>query len=261
MTSPQFSPAHEALLATVPLRPGASISTQRVAYEHDGTELDGYIAVDDSNDSPRPGILVLHDWTGEGEYTQARAQMLARLGYVAMVADLYGKGVRPTGDDAAAEAGLYYGNLPLLRARVAAGLEKLAAHPSVDPSNIVVIGYCFGGSAAIEFARTGADVSGVVSFHGGLIAHDPADVDAISAPLLILTGASDPVVPDEAVLAFQEELRTAPDVEWELVSYSGAPHAFTLPESDNYRAVADARSWHSFVGFLDQVFAPAAAAA
>ena len=251
-----FSPAHENLLALVSLQPGARIATSRVAYDHDGTELEGYLALDESLDAPRPAVLILHDWTGEGEYSQVRAQMLARLGYVALVADLYGRDIRPTGDDAAAEAGKYYGDRPLLRARVAAGFDELAAHPAVDASRIAVIGYCFGGSAALEFARTGADVRGIVSFHGGLTAHDPADADAIRASLLILTGASDPVVPDEAVLAFQNELRTAPHVDWELTSYSGAPHAFTLPESGAYRPVADARSWRSLLNFLKVVFEP-----
>ena len=113
----------------------------------------------------------------------------------------------------------------------------MAANPAVDASNIVVIGYCFGGSAALEFARTGADVRGVVSFHGGLIAHDPADVDAIRASLLLLIGAADPVVPDEAVLAFQNELRTARHVDWSSPATVAprTPHAFTLPELDSYR--------------------------
>ncbi|WP_150306594.1 dienelactone hydrolase family protein [Planctomonas psychrotolerans] len=259
--TPSHPPASSALLETVPLRAGASISTDRVIYAHDGVSLDGYLALDESIDGPRPGILVLHDWTGEGDYTQVRAQMLARLGYVALVADLYGAGVRPTGDGAAAEAGKYYGDLPLLRARVQAGFDQLAAHPAVDAANIVVIGYCFGGSAALEFARTGADVRGVVSFHGGLIAHNPADVDAIRASLLILTGGNDPVVPDSDVQAFQDELRTVPDLDWEVVTYSGAPHAFTLPETDMYRPVADARSWQRFLAFLDEVLAPVPAAA
>ncbi len=255
----EFSPQHQALIDSVPLAEGSVIETGRVAYEESGTPLDGYLAWDGAPDAaePRPGVLVLHDWTGEGEYVHARAQMLARLGYVALAADLYGEGVRPTGDDAAAEAHKYYGDLPLLRSRVTAGFETLRADPRVDPDRIAVIGYCFGGSASIEFARTGAPIVGAVSFHGGLVTHDPADVASLSAPLLVLTGAADPVVPDEAVVAFENELRQAPGLDWQVVSYSGAPHAFTLPMIPAYRPKADARSWRAMEDFLGEVFAPA----
>jgi dienelactone hydrolase len=180
--------------------------------------------------------------------------MLARLGYVAFAGDVYGAGVRPSGDDAPAEAGKYYRDLPLLRSRVAAGFSWLQQHPAVDPARLAVIGYCFGGTAALEFARTGAPLRGVVSFHGGLIAHDPSDAAQIAASLLVLTGGADPVVPDEAVVAFEQELRGAPHVDWQITTYSGAPHAFTIPGGDSYRPVADARSWRAMVCFLDEVF-------
>ena len=251
----EFSPQHQALLDTVPLAGGAVIESERIRYEHEGAPLDGYLAWDGAAEGPRPAVLVLHDWTGEGEYVHLRAQMLARLGYVAFAADIYGSGIRPQGDDAAAEAHRFYGDLPLLRARVRAGFEVLRGDPRVDPERIVVIGYCFGGSASIEFARTGAAVVGAVSFHGGLITHEPADVERLEAPLLVLTGADDPVVPDAAVLAFEDELRTKPSLDWQVVSYSGAPHAFTLPGIPAYRPLADARSWRALQDFLTEVFA------
>ncbi|MCS5713427.1 dienelactone hydrolase family protein [Herbiconiux sp. CPCC 205716] len=248
-----FSSAHQAALDTVPLPPGARIEGERVRYADGDTALDGFLVADRAAEGRRPAVLVLHDWTGEQEYTRVRAEMIARLGLVAFAADLYGAGVRPTGDDAAAEAGKYYGDLPLLRRRVQAAYDLLAADPRVDASRIVVIGYCFGGSAAIEFARTGAALAGAVSFHGGLVTHDPADVSAIAAPLLVLTGADDPVVPDEAVVAFENELRQNPSIDWQVVLYSGAPHAFTLPEAPSWRPLGDARSWRAFRGFLDEV--------
>jgi dienelactone hydrolase len=139
---------------------------------------------------------------------------------------------------------------------VTAGVDAAIADENVDPDAVVVIGYCFGGSAALEFARTGAPVRGVVSFHGGLIAHDPADVAAIAAPLLVLTGGSDPVVPDAAIVAFQDELRSRDDLDWQVVVYSGAPHAFTLP-GPNHHDAADRRSWRAFLAFLDE-FLPVA---
>ncbi|MFI5841326.1 dienelactone hydrolase family protein [Catenuloplanes sp. NPDC051500] len=246
-----FSEKHAALLETVPF--DGELSDEVVNYAHDGVALEGYLAVDAAVDGPRPAVLVLHDWTGPQEYTRLRTHMIARLGYVAFAADLYGAGVRPTSqEDCQAEAGKFYGDLPLMRARVQAAYDVLAADPRVDASAIVVIGYCFGGSAALEFARTGAALAGVVSFHGALITHEPSDAAAIATPLLILTGASDPVVPDADVVSFQAELRDA-DVDFEIVSYAGAPHAFTLPEIPMYRPKADARSWTRFRAFLDEV--------
>lgn len=252
--SPALAPAFQALLEQVPIGERSVIEAETVPYEHEGTPLEGYLARDASADERRPAVLVLHDWTGVGDNVRMRAQMLARSGYVAFAADLYGAGVRPTGDTASAEAGKYYRDLPLLRSRVAAGFSWLQQHPAVDPARLAVIGYCFGGTAALEFARTGAPARGVVSFHGGLIAHDPSDAAQIAASLLVLTGGSDPVVPDEAVVAFEDELRGAPHVDWQVTTYSGAPHAFTIPGSDRYRPVADARSWRALVCFLDEVF-------
>lgn len=249
----EFSPAHQAIIDSVPLAPDSSIVEETIAYEHDGQALEGYLATDESIAGPKPTVLIVHDWTGLREYPKARAQMLARLGYTAFAVDVYGTGIRFDGDGAGAEAGKYYADLELMRARVQAGYDRAASDPRVDASRIVVIGYCFGGSAALEFVRTGAELRGAVSFHGGLITHEPADVAAIAAPILVLTGAADDVVPDEAVVAFENELRTRPELSWQVTSYSGTPHAFTLPEIPNYRPVPDARSWRELVGFLEEV--------
>lgn len=251
MTS--FAPAHQTIIDSVPLAPGSSIVEETVCYDHDGHALEGYFAHDDAITGPKPTVLIVHDWTGLREYPKARAQMLARLGYAAFAIDVYGTGIRFDGEGAAAEAGRYYQDLSLMRARVRAGYDRAVADPRVDGSRIVIIGYCFGGSASLEFVRTGAALRGAVSFHGGLITHEPADVADIAAPLLVLTGAADDVVPDEALVAFENELRTRPELDWQVTSYSGAPHAFTLPAITNYRPAADARSWRELVGFLDEV--------
>jgi dienelactone hydrolase len=243
------------LLEAVPRGEDAQIETGLIVYEHDGVALEGYYAKDASQLGPRPAVMLLHDWTGVGDNVRMRAQMLARLGYFAFAADIYGQGVHVTGDAASAEVHKYYGDLPLLRSRVRAGFDALAARDEVDASRIAVLGYCFGGTATLEFARTGAPARGFASFHGGLITHEPSDAAAIAAPLLIMTGASDPVIPDETVVAFQNELRTAPDVDWSVISYSGAPHAFTVPGGHGYRAKADSRSWRELVGFLEETIA------
>lgn len=250
-----FAPAHENLIDTVPLPDGSDIVEYTIAHDHDGTPLESVVVHDAARPGPKPTVVIVHDWTGLREYPRARAHMLARLGYAAVAIDVYGVGVRFEDDDvegASAEAGGYYGNPALLRARVQAGVDAATADENVDPDALVVIGYCFGGSAALEFARTGAPVRGVVSFHGGLVSHDPAEVGAVSAPLLILTGGADPVVPDAAVTTFADELRTREDLDWQIVVYSGAPHAFTLP-GPNYRETADRRSWRAFTDFLDEV--------
>jgi dienelactone hydrolase len=252
----EFLPVHRALIDSVPLAEGSVIRTESISYSDAGNPFEGYLASDEAAaTTARPAVLVLHDWSGEGEFVRARAQMLARLGYLAFAADLYGTGIRPQGDDAAKLAHSYYADLPTLRQRVQMAFDLLRADPRVDPERIAVIGYCFGGSAALEFARTGAPVAGTVSFHGGLIAHEPSDVEAIRSPLLVLSGAADPVVPDEAVIAFENELRTNPALDWQIVLYSGAPHAFTLPATPNYRATADARSWAALQAFLSEVLA------
>ncbi|GGM16131.1 dienelactone hydrolase family protein [Dactylosporangium sucinum] len=250
----ELSAVHQQLVETVPAGAGARIEACAVAYEHEGQALEGYAAHDTAIVEPKPAVLVIHDWTGLREYPKARAQMLARLGYYGFAVDIYGAGRRFDGhEESAAEAGKYYGDLELMRARVRAAYDLVAKDPAVDPARISVIGYCFGGSAALEFARTGAPLVGAVSFHGRLLTHEPADVAAISGSLLIATGAADPVVPDEAVAAFQDELRTRPELDWQVTSYSGAPHGFTLPGTPAYRAVADRRSWRELVGFLEEV--------
>ena len=259
--APSLSPVHAALLATVPLPAGAVIETGDVDYELDGTPLQGFLAFDSASTERRPGVLIMHDWLGLQEYPKVRAEMLARLGYVAFAADIYGTGVRPSPQDGAKVSGGFYGDPALVRARATAGLDQLLANPLVDPGRIAVIGYCFGGFVALELARSGADVAGVVPFHGVLSTPSADGAANIRAKVLVLAGGSDPVVPDEQIVEFKQAMRAAPQVDWQLISYSGAQHAFTLPEANSpehgaaYHPVAERRSWAAMRAFFDEIFA------
>jgi dienelactone hydrolase len=239
----------------------AEVKTRTVEYRQGDVILEGYLAWDATATSKRPGVLVVHEWNGITPYVRKRVEQLAALGYVAFAADVYGKGVRPkTREESAALAGRYKGDRALLRARVLAGLAELRKQPGVDPVNVAAIGYCFGGTAALELARAGADVKGVVSFHGGLDSPTPADAKAIRAKILALHGADDPFVPPAQVAAFEEEMRGG-KVDWQLVKYAGAVHGFTNPDNgtDNtngaaYNATADRRSWTAMRAFFDEIF-------
>lgn len=258
--STPLSPVLDDLLSTTPVPPGSAIEVTDVDYELDGTALRGLLAVDTAAAARRPGVLVIHDWLGVGGYVQARAQMLARLGFAAFAADIYGADLRPSGQDAPKVVGGFYADPGLVRARARAGLAQLRAHPLVDPDRIAVIGYCFGGFCALELARSGADIAGVVSFHGMLSTDSPEDAANIRVKVLVLSGAADPVVPDDQITEFENALRAAPAVDWQLIRYSGAMHAFTQPEADApdhgaaYQAAADRRSWAAMLSFFDEIF-------
>jgi len=241
----------------------ARLVTKSVEYRQGNSVLEGYLAYDDALKGKRPGVLVIHEWTGINSYVKKRTEQLASLGYVAFAADIYGKGVRPaTPELAGKEAAKYRGNdRTLIRNRAAAGLAVLAENPLVDSNRLAVIGYCFGGTAALELARSGAKVQGTVSFHGGLDTPNPADALKIRGKVLALHGADDPHVPPDQVAAFQQEMRLA-KVDWEMNYYGGAVHAFTNPDSGNdpskgvaYNAAADRRSWEAMKQFFAEIFA------
>jgi dienelactone hydrolase len=239
----------------------AKIITKTVEYNDGSTVLEGKVAYDDANIGLRPGILVVHEWTGLGTYVTSRIQKLAKLGYIAFAADIYGKGVRPTTpQEAGKTAGIYKNNRALLRQRVSLALEQLKAQPHVDVKKIAAIGYCFGGTTILELARSGADLKGFISFHGGLDTPTPNDAKNIKGEVLAFTGADDPHVPFKEVQAFEKEMREG-HVKWELVTFGGAVHAFTNPEAgdDNskgqaYNKDADLKSWEEMKLFLNRVF-------
>jgi dienelactone hydrolase len=231
----------------------AAIKTETVTYKDGEATLEGFVAWDDSLTGPRPGVLVVHDWTGLQDYAKERAKQIAGLGYVAFAPDIYGKDIRPTDPkECAVCAGKYRNDLPLLRQRVIAGLAQLKARKDVDPTRLGGIGYCFGGTCVLELARSGADVKGVVSFHGGLATKSPAGSGTIKARILVLHGGADEAVNKE-VPAFKEEMAKSM-AKMEFVTYEGAKHGFTKP-GGAYQEKADKESWAAMEKFFKEVFA------
>lgn len=238
----------------------AAIHTETVDYKQGDTTLEGFLAYDDSISGKRPGVLVVHQWLGLTDYEKRRATMLAQLGYVAFCADIYGKGVRPKDvSEAGALAGKYKSDRALLRARVNAGLDVLKKNELVDTKRVAAIGYCFGGTTVIELARSGADLNGVVSFHGGLDSPTPADGKNIKCKVLALAGADDPFQKPDDLTAFESEMRDS-KVDWQIVFYGGAVHAFTQPDPGfvnagaKYNEKADKRSWQAMKDFFAEIF-------
>lgn len=244
----------------------AKLQTKVVEYKQGNTVLEGYLAYDDAVQGKRPGVLVVHEWTGLGDYVKRRAEQLAEMGYVAFAADIYGKGIRPDNPkDAGAQANIYRSNRQLMRDRAQAGLAVLRNNPMTDAQRVAAIGYCFGGGTVLELARSGAPVAGVVSFHGNLDTPNPADAKNIKGRVLVLHGAVDPYVPPEQVDAFAKEMEAA-DVDWQMVAYGNAVHSFTNPSAGNdpakgsaYDAKADQRSWAAMKQFFSEIFASQAA--
>ncbi len=239
----------------------AQVQTDVVEYKHDKTVLEGYVSYDKSLKGPRPGILVVHEWYGVNDYVKKRAEQLALLGYVAFVVDMYGKGIRPTTpQECGIQAGKYRNDRPLMRARIKAALDELKKNKMVDTKKIAAIGYCFGGSVVLELARSGADVAGVISFHGGLDTPAPEDAKNIKGKILICHGGDDPNVTMEAVNAFRDEMSNA-KVDYQVIVYGGAVHSFTNPDAGNdpskgvaYNPSADKRSWEAMKQFLGEIF-------
>jgi dienelactone hydrolase len=257
-----------ALIFTAGAALNAKVITKPVAYEHAGVKLEGFLAYDDakvSSAKKAPGVLVVPEWWGLNDYTKGRAKQLAELGYVAFVTDMYGAGISTTDAKKAGElAGQFYGK-PLMAERAQAGLDQLLASGLVETSHVAAIGYCFGGSTVQALAYSGAQVAGIVSFHGGLIPV-PADAAARNkAKILVCTGAVDPFVNQESVETFSKSMNEG-KFDYQLISYAGAIHAFTNPGADQvaaangltgkigYNAAADHRSWAQMKVFFAEIF-------
>lgn len=233
------------------------MQTKDIAYDHDGIALKGFLAWDETQPGPRPGVLIVHDAGGLGEHIKDKARRLAGLGYTAFALDLWGDGQPvPNGLERIMALG---GDIPRWRGFLAAGLRVLTDQPQTDGSKLAAIGYCFGGTSVYELARTGAALKGVVGFHSGL-APSSGEAKNIKGKVLTLIGADDPLIPPEARLTFETELREA-GVNWQMTLYGGVGHSFTHPGMDGsrpgfkYDAQADARSWAEMSRFFEEIFA------
>ncbi|HRH96208.1 MAG TPA: dienelactone hydrolase family protein [Prosthecobacter sp.] len=238
----------------------AEIKETIVEYQSGNVTCEGLHVVDTARAGRLPAVLIIHQWTGLSDNEKMRAHMLAQLGYNVFSADVYGKGVRPQPPAAGQEAMKYKSNRKLYRERMLSALEVLNKDEHTDPAKIAAIGYCFGGTGVIELARSGALVKGVVSFHGGLDSPSPADGKNIKGKVLALHGADDPFVPAKDIAAFEQEMKDA-KVDYKLVSYPGAVHAFTQKAAGNdnskgaaYNEAADKASWEEMKAFFARIF-------
>ena len=235
-----------------------------VEYSAQGVAMKGYLTYDENVKGKRGGVLVVPEWWGLNDYASRRARMLAELGYTALAVDMYGEGKVVTAPDEAGKlSSEAVKNSDVTKARFMAAVDFLKAQPTVDPNRVAAIGYCFGGGVVLDMARQGADLKGVVSFHGGLSAVKPAQPGSVKAKILVLSGGADKFVTPEQIEAFKQEMKAA-GADFEFISYPGALHSFTNPDATElgkkfnmpiaYNAKADEESWSEMKGFLSKIF-------
>ena len=242
----------------------AELVTEEVTYRSGDTEMKGFLAYDNRNMQPRPGILIVHEWWGHNDYARMRARMLAAMGYTALAVDMYGDGKTANHpEDAGKFASAVGGNMPLAKARFEAALDLLKSHKTVKPDDIAAIGYCFGGGVVINMARMGVDIDGVVSFHGSLKTDNPAQAGAVKTKVRVFNGAADPFIKAEHITAFKQEMDAA-GADYEFVNYPGVLHSFTNIKADEvaerfnlplgYDKAADEDSWAQMSDFFREIF-------
>ena len=240
------------------------IKGMNVKYTADGLEMIGYLAYDENIHGRRPAVLVVHEWWGLNDYARLRARMLAELGYTALALDMYGGDkVASHPEDAQKFSSALMKNFDLAKARFMAGMAFLKNQPTIDPTRVAAIGYCFGGGIVLNMARQGLDLKGVASFHGNLTSVNPAQPGAVKAKVLVLHGGADKFSTPEQIEAFKKEM-TAAGADFRFITYPGALHSFTNPEADamgkkfnmpiGYNAQADKQSWDELKKFLETIF-------
>ena len=233
---------------------------QLVDYNDGSTELEAFVAYEEA-DSPKPLVLVVHDWSGRRDFACKAAERVAGLGYVGMAVDMYGKGVFGSDGDAELNSSLMdplASDRAMLRDRIASALAAGRNLSQVDASKVAAMGYCFGGMCVLELARSGANVAGVISIHGIFSPGDIPNKD-IKARILCLHGHDDPMVPPDQVLAFETEMTKA-GADWQVHAYGNTMHAFTNPAANKpdfgtmYDEVAERRTYQALANFLDEIF-------
>jgi len=239
----------------------AAVQSKAIEYDEHGTRLTGHLYWDDAKAGKRPGVVVFHEWWGLNDYAKKRAGMLAELGFVAFAADMYGDNKVTASPDQARQWMQHVTvDVDLWRERANLGLAQLKAGELVDTQKLAAIGYCFGGGTVLQMAYGGADLRGVVSFHGSLPAAPEEARGKVKPKILALHGQADAMIPPEIVQNFEARL-TAADANWELISYGGVRHGFTNPDAGKagianlkYDAQADARSWARMRDFFAEIF-------
>ena len=233
--------------------------TQDIEYSYEGLHLIGELSVDDSIPGPRPAVLISHDAGGLSAHPKSTARRLAELGYVAFALDYYGDGQPLPPEQIGPRFGQLAGDPQLTRGLAKAGLGVLLANEYADSTRVAAIGYCFGGTMALELARSGQELAAVVGFHSGLSTALPAEAGVITGTVLVCIGADDPIIPPEQRLAFEQEMRAA-GVDWRMHLYGGAVHSFTSPGADGSNAAirydrrADELSWKAMTDLFTEVF-------
>ncbi len=240
---------------------------EEIIYQCHGIQFKGYLAYDMSYEGKRPAVIVAHGWTGQGEFTRKKAEALAELGYIGFAIDMYGD-AKTAANQQESEALMspLFMDRKLLQERILAAYETVSKFRLTDSNKIGAIGFCFGGLVVVELYRSGAPVSGVVSFHGVLVdslfgfqAKKVPLAPKISGSLLVLHGYKDPLTPQDDLLKFEAEMNEA-GVDWQLLTYGQACHAFTNPKAKApdlgraYDPLTDHRSWQSMRLFFKEVF-------
>ena len=237
------------------------ISKNLLDYHDNDTIFEGFVSYPKNNTYKRPGILLIHEWTGVGNFVKSKAIELAKMGYIAMCADIYGKDVRPQSpEDALKVSTIYKNDRLLLRKRLVGALNELKKIKHVDCKKLAAIGFCFGGMAALELARESSEIKGAVSFHGSLNTPEEFKAKNLKSKILILHGAEDPLISQSEVLDFINEMKDA-QADWQMNIYGGAYHSFMNPESGDNRQIGIAynekiahRAWSQMQLFFDEIF-------
>ncbi len=242
----------------------AAIKTSKVEYQHDGKTYIGTMSYDDATTAKRPGVLVCHEWWGLDDFAKGRAEELAKMGYVGFACDLYGGGkVVEHPKDAMAMTGVLRKDVPAWRGRAKAALDTLSKSELVDGTKLAAIGYCFGGTTAIQLALSGADLKAVATFHAGLPADvKPEDAKKVKGKILVANGAADTFIPAESVAAFSKAMKDA-GVDAKVDNYPNAVHSFAVPSADakkmdgmKYDPDADRKSWAAMSALFERTLGP-----